>query len=275
MARMRTLLAAGLASALGVCGADGQAAAQTIDAQKAQAWLEQTFGITSERVVEAKPDALVVLRTIEPRPPSNFRVIVHFENFGPPDPLTPPSSDQEYLINCPSRRFHVERIESFSENGARGAQSTSFGPDLWGRAVPNSPEARVVSAVCGPVAPPQAEAKAEPPPSALPAVRNEAPPPAPAARPAPAPAPRPRSVRVQLFAGDDRATAQRFVEALPARLPAVAEVGSPEIVVASSGGRPIYRVQVAGFASAAEAARFCSAARAAGQDCFVPSDTQR
>ncbi len=69
--------------------------------------------------------------------------------------------------------------------------------------------------------------------------------------------------------------AQRFIEALPARLPAAASVGKPEIVAGSSGGLPIYRVQIAGFATPADAARFCMAARAAGQDCFVPPQTAR
>jgi hypothetical protein len=277
---MRTLLAAVLVSALMASGARGQ----IIDPDKAQAWLENTYGIKSERVAEATADELVALRTIEPRPPSDFHVIAHFETFMPPDPLTPPSSDREYLINCPSRRFHVDRIESFSEHGARGGQSTSFGPTVWGLAIPNSPDERIISAVCGPSA---AEVAIE-------AARSlgrgpEVPPPPP--QPAPSPAPKvavqspaargprpataarkppPGAARVQLYASPDRAAAQQAMAALPARLPAAAVVGRPEIVEGSSGGKPIYRVQLAGFASTADAARFCAAARAAGQDCFVP-----
>jgi hypothetical protein len=267
--------------------------AQTIDPDKAQAWLEKTYGIKSERVVLATPDALVTIRTIEPRPPSDFRLIAHFEDFGPPDPLTPPSSDREYLVNCPSRRFHVDRIESFSEHGARGGQSTSFGPTVWGLAIPNSPDEGIISAVCGPSAAElavqaarrlattapiqdQAPSSVAKPDRKPPVQRKRQPPPtsAPQSARATPPAPKPPvetgATRVQLFAGLDRSMAQRFIEALPSRLPATASVAKPEIVEGSAGGLPIYRVQIAGFASQAEAVRFCATARAAGQDCFVP-----
>jgi hypothetical protein len=287
------LLWATIASALRASGAFGQ----IIDPAKAQTWLEKTYGITSERVVEATPDALVTIRTIEPRPPSDFRLIAHFEDFGPPDPLTPPSSDREYLVNCPSRRFHVDRIESFSEHGSRGGQSTSFGPTVWGLAIPNSPDEGIISAVCGPSAAELAlqaarqlastPATQDPTPSSpakavrKPSVQTKRQPPTNAAaqdrKPSPAratPAPKPPAetgpTRVQLFAGLDRSMAQRFIEALPARLPATASVAKPEIVEGSSGGLTVYRVQIAGFASQAEAVRFCATARAAGQDCFVP-----
>lgn len=261
---------------------------QAIDPQKAQAWLEQRFGIKSERVVEATPDTLVALRSIEPRPPSNFHVIAHVEDFKPPDALTPPSMDEEYFINCPSRRFHVERIESFSQNGDQGAQSTSSGPSLWGKAIPNSPEERIVLAVCGPAAahgPVLAQAPVQgtqpsPAPVAAqrqpPSVRAKAPAPKPPARaiqPPPDLRLKPLAqgpARVQLFAGQDRTAALHFVEGLPPRLLVADGARRPEIVEAVSGGHPIYRVQIAGFASSEAAARFCSAARAAGQDCFVP-----
>ncbi len=288
------LLSAPILGAFWATSAVGQAA-PTLDPQKAQAWLDRTFGIKSERVVEATPDLLVALRSIESQPPSNFHVIAHFEDFGPPDPLTPPARDEEYFINCPSRRFHVERIENFSEHGDRGAQSTSAGPSVWGRAIRNSPDERIVLAVCGPVAGPvvaQAPAQAEQPQPALPVVRAKAPPSTRATPPAKKPAlaatqnlksaeirttPLAQNAalpRVQLFAGQDRVTAQRFADALPHRLPAMAGVGRPEVVQASSSGHPIYRVQIAGFPSMAAAARFCSAARAAGQDCFVPPEAR-
>jgi hypothetical protein len=256
------------------------ARAQAIDPDKAQAWLENTFGIRTVRVVEATPDELVTLKTIEPRPPSDFHVIVHLENFRPPDPLEPPSTEQEFFINCPSRRFHVERIESFSEHGARGAQSTSYGPTDWGRAIPNSPEERIVEGVCGPVAL-AGEVEPEPSPASLPELQAR--PPAPIATPRPlgqppaskpAVASRPGVARAQLFAGD-KAAARQFVKGLRARLPIMTTVAKPQIVEAPSGGHPVYRVQVSGFASPAEAARFCAAVRASGQDCFVPPDDQR
>ncbi len=298
---MKTPLAAFLLSVpiMGVLWADaalGQGAPSP-DPVKAQAWLERTFGIKSEKVVEATPNLLVTLRSIEAQPPSNFHVIAHFEDFGPPDPLTPPARDQEYFINCPSRRFHVERIENFSEHGNRGAQSTSSGPSLWGKAIRNSPDERIVLAVCGPVVAEgpvvaQAAPQAEPPQPPLPAVRAKAAPPARAAASTKKPPPlasqqqKPPDIRttplaqnaalprVQLFAGQDRAAAQHFADALPSRLPAMATVGRPEIVQASSAGHPIYRVQIPGFPSMAAAARFCSAARAVGQDCFVPPEAR-
>lgn len=295
---MRTPLAAFLLGAPILLGGAWAASAwgQTLDPGKAQAWLERTFGIKSERVVEATPDRLVALRSVEPRPPSNFHVIAHYEDFRPPDPLTPPSMDEEYFINCPSRRFHVERIENFSEHGDRGAQSSSSGPSLWGKAIRNSPDERIILAVCGPAASEaqvvaQAPPQAEPPERTAPPVQAKAPAAARAAgsvkRPPPAiqspKAPGIRTTplaqnatppRVQLFAAQDRVTAQHFVEALPRRLPAASGVGRPEIVAASSGGHPVYRVQIPGFASMADAARFCSAARAAGQDCFVPPEAR-
>ena len=267
------------------------------DPAKAQAWLERTFGIKSERVVEATPNLLVTLRSIQAQPPSNFHVIAHFEDFGPPDPLTPPARDEEYFINCPSRRFHVERIENFSEHGNRGAQSTSTGPSLWGKAIRNSPDERIVLAVCGPAAGEgpvvaQAVSPPEPPQPAPPAVRATAALPArtivPPKKQAPVTAQNQRVPdirttplaqnaalpRVQLFAGQDRAAAQHFANDLPRRLPAMAGVGRPEIVQASSAGHPIYRVQILGFPSMTAAARFCSAARAVGQDCFVPPEAR-
>jgi hypothetical protein len=293
------LCSATLLSAFWTTGALGQTAT-TLDPVKAKAWLEQRFGIKSEKVVEATPDLLVALRSIEPQPPSNFHVIAHFEDFGPPDPLTPPARDQEYFINCPSRRFHVERIENFSEHGDRGAQSTSAGPSTWGRAIHNSPDERIILAVCGPVVaegPVVAQASPQAVQPAPPAIRARTPPPvrtttpvkkpaAPAAQTLAAKTAKPSDIRttplaqnaalpgVQLFAGQDRAAAQQFADALPRRLPAAAGVGRPEIVQASSNGRPIYRVQIAGFASMAAAAQFCSAAKAAGQDCFVPPEAR-
>lgn len=293
---MRTPLAALLLSAPILLGGSWAASAQTPDPAKAQAWLERTFGIKSERVVEATPDRLVALRSVEARPPSNFHVIAHYEDFRPPDPLTPPSMDEEYFINCPSRRFHVERIESFSEHGDRGAQSSSTGPSLWGKAIRNSPDERIILAVCGPAAsevpvvaqaPPQADQQRTAPPvqaKAPAAARTIGPakkPPSPAVPGPKAPAIRTTPLaqnaappRVQLFAAQDRATAQHFVEALPRRLPAAARVGQPEIVAASSSGHPVYRVQIPGFASMTDAVRFCSAVRAAGQDCFVPPEAR-
>ena len=293
---MRTPLAAFLLSAFWATAALGQAA-PTLDPLKAQAWLERTFGIKSERVVEATPDLLVALRTIEPQPPSNFHVIAHFEDFGPPDPLTPPARDQEYFINCPSRRFHVERIENFSEHGNRGSQSSSSGPSVWGKAIRNSPDERIILAVCGAVAatgPVVAQAPVQPapsPPSAQagqglrpPPVRTAAsakkPPPLPTAKQKPQDirttplAQNAALPRVQLFAGQDRIAAQHFVDGLSRRLPGLTGVGRPEIVAATSNGRPVWRVQVAGFTSMADATRYCAAARAAGQDCFVPPEAR-
>ncbi|HEY4029686.1 MAG TPA: SPOR domain-containing protein [Caulobacteraceae bacterium] len=288
---MRAPLAALIGGLLWASGAWGQAAPPTIDPAKAKDWLERTFGIVSVKVVEATPDQLVTLRSIEPQPPSDFHAVAHIEDFRQGDVLTPPSSDEEYFINCPSRRFHVDRIESFSQNGARGSQSTTFGPTGWGKAVPNSTESRVIAAVCGPVVA-EAAAPAEPPPASRPTSVPKAAPttPTPSTTPSPAistPKPlaipaipaapfrerelsvKPGPARVQLFAGD-RQAAQRFVDDKARRLPAGAGGGKPEIVQATVNGRPVFRVQVAGFASAADAARYCSAVRSAGLDCFVP-----
>jgi hypothetical protein len=284
---MRAPLAAVLLAVLGAAAARGQ----TIDPDKAQAWLENTYGIKTERVAEATPDELVALRTIEPRPPSDFHVIAHFETFTASDPLTPPSSDREYLINCPSRRFHVDRIESFSEHGSRGGQSTTDGPAVWGLPVPNSASWRIIEAVCGPsaqelaleaerpVAPPPPLPRVTPPPVSPPAAAASEPNPALGIRPRIAIQPKPptpakpateaRPVRVQLFAGG-RGPALAIAAVLPARLRAVPGYRQPEVVEGVSGGRPLYRVQITGFASQADAARFCAAARGLGQDCFVP-----
>jgi hypothetical protein len=250
-------------------GAWGQTT--TIDPAKAKDWLEQTFGIVSVRVVKATPDELVTLRSLEQRSPSDFHAIVHLEDFHPLDPLSPPSSDQEFFINCPSRRFHVERIETFSQNGGRGSQATTFGPTAWGKPVPNSTEERVVAAVCGPVmaaAAVPAEPKTPPTP---PVIATPKPLTAAVGRPAArqaTPSPPSAPARVQLFAGVDRTAAQRFLDVATARLPPAAR--KPEIVEAITAGHPIFRVQIAGFASAAAAAHYCSAVKTAGLDCFVP-----
>jgi hypothetical protein len=124
------------------------AAPELTEVQKVEAWLQKSIGIAPERIVLLSPNVLVALKTIEPKPPSNFHLIVHFENFG--SSLEDPSSDREFFINCPSRRFHIDRIESFSEGGGQGVQTTSFGPSDWRKAWEGSQEARIISAVCDP-----------------------------------------------------------------------------------------------------------------------------
>jgi hypothetical protein len=263
--------------ALGTVALAALAAARTASADvagdnqaaKATAWLERTLGVRVERIIDLSERRLVALTRVEPQPPSNWRLTVHIETFGVSDPLIPASSDLQFFANCPSRRFHVERIENFTENGDRGGQSTTFGGSEWTEARAGSLEARIVDAVCAPrtaateIAPPEA-------PPVLPA-----PPPAP---PAAIAAASPRDVspanhasgraRVQLFAGATRDIAERFAAALPARAP-LANGRPVSVEPATVRGRMVYRVVLGGLPSDSDAARLCAQFKASGQDCFV------
>jgi cell division septation protein DedD len=165
---------------------------------------------------------------------------------------------------------------------------------VWGLALLNSPDERIIAGVCGPspaeIALRAARAQASDPqirdlppafvpaaaqPQAAPTVQPAKPPPVDAGPAAPRPTPKSGPARVQLFAGPERAAAQQFIDALSPRLLALAGGRRPEIVEATSSGRPVYRVQIAGFASPADAARFCAVAKASGQDCFVFSPPRR
>jgi hypothetical protein len=246
-------------------------------------WMKRTLDFQPERVVLVEPTRVVVLRSVTPEPPSNFKLIVHTENLGT-FAQAPGSSEIEFFVNCPSRRFHVERIETFTENGGRGVQSTSYGENGWFKALSGSTDDRVLSSVCGAETPQAPEPR--PPPR-----------PAPVAAPKPAPAPRPPppavapivapvvvsgvmappqapsgpagSVTVQLFAAAARPVAERFAKGLPDRLPGSERHGAVEIREGASGDHKVFRVLVGGFASAADATNFCVSLKNAKLDCFI------
>src|SRR6202012_2973785 len=127
-------------------------------------WLKRTLDFQPERVALVEPPRVVVLRSVPPEPPSNFKLIVHTENLGP-FAQAPGSSEIEFFVNCPSRRFHVERIETFTENGGRGVQSTRYGENGWFKALVGSTDDRVLSSVCGAETPEPPEPRPPPPPT--------------------------------------------------------------------------------------------------------------
>src|ERR1700754_2055301 len=45
-------------------------------------WMKRTLDFQPERVVLVEPTRVVVLRSVTPEPPSNFKLIVHTENLG-------------------------------------------------------------------------------------------------------------------------------------------------------------------------------------------------
>ena len=237
-------------------------------------WMKRTLDFQPERVVLIEPTRVVVLRSITALPPSNFKLVVHTENLGT-FAQAPGSSEIEFFVNCPSRRFHVERIETFTENGGRGVQATSYGEEGWFKALSGSTDDRVLSSVCG--APtPQAP---EPPPAPRPAPAAElkpaSPPPAPALKSGPFAAP-PKaspspagSVTVQLFAAAARPIAERFIKGLPQPLVGSGRHGAAEIQDGASGDRKVFRVVIGGFASTADATRFCASLKEAKLDCFI------
>jgi hypothetical protein len=242
-------------------------------------WMKRTLDFQPERVVLVEPTRVVVLRSITPQPPSNFKLVVHTENLGT-FAQAPGSSEIEFFVNCPSRRFHVERIETFTENGGRGVQSTSYGENGWFRALTGSTDDRVLSSVCGTAAAQAPEPRPTPPAPRPALVAAPKSPPAPASKPPPAvaattivPASTPPgpggNVTVQLFAAAARPVAEHFTKSLPGPLVGSGRHGVVEIQEGASGGRKVFRVVIGGFASTADAGSFCASLKDAKLDCFI------
>jgi outer membrane biosynthesis protein TonB len=154
---------------------------------------------------------------------------------------------------------------------------------------PEQPMARptepVVAAPLAPAAAPAPNATAlRPALPAAPAPAATTPAPAPKAAPAPAPVvtPPPKTASVpapttsaagaaavQIGAFSSQALADKGWNDAAAIAPGLAAGKGKRVERVPSGGGFLYRTQVTGFASRADASAFCSALKAAGKDCFV------
>jgi tetratricopeptide (TPR) repeat protein len=131
--------------------------------------------------------------------------------------------------------------------------------------VPNA----VSSSAPGPGAPPPA-----PMPASAPPPQAAAPPPAPMAATAPAPASSPApasdgSAMVQLASLNSQAAAEAQWSKLSAANPSLFGSRQPDIQSAVVNGKTYYRLRTGGFASKADAAKFCGEVSAAGSTCTL------
>jgi hypothetical protein len=99
--------------------------------------------------------------------------------------------------------------------------------------------------------------------------------PAPAAAPEPAPAPAAKAaaaggpVSVQIAASPSLPDAKGLLARFKARSPDLLSGLTTEVATVEVAGRTVHRALISGFATGAEAARFCEALKAHGQACFV------
>ncbi len=119
--------------------------------------------------------------------------------------------------------------------------------------------------------PPATQATAVPSPAAVAALPASVP--APAATPDTSPAPEPSPAMgghagVQIAALNSEDAAQSEWQKVSAKDPALFEGKSPDIVKVDVGGQTYYRLRIAGFASHADAAAFCTQLTAAGGPCI-------
>lgn len=195
-------------------------------------------------------------------------------------------------VDCANRRDRVVAMEVFAEPGLKGAPESRAVPGRWIQPSPQAYLADVLRAVCGgrkdagvqvaaldPSDAPVATAVPKRP-ALRPAIGMD-PPPAPAAKPAdpkpapPKPAPAPAksdatgargTPAVQVGALATRAAAEEAAKKAARQAPAGM---AARVEAATVDGRDVYRALVRGFASRADANRFCKAFMAAGGACFV------
>lgn len=124
----------------------------------------------------------------------------------------------------------------------------------------------IAAAPIAPVTPPLKGAVQPPAPKAAPKTIDQVLAQAPATKPAPAPAPAAGAASVQIGAFSSQAIADREWSAAAA----LAGGGKGKRVEAvDRNGSTLYRTQVTGFGSRAEASAFCDKLKASGKNCFV------
>ena len=134
-------------------------------------------------------------------------------------------------------------------------------------AVAPPPKPVVVASAAPPAA--KAAAPVAAPPKAAPAPAKPAAAPAKAAEPAPAAKPAAGGSFVQIGAVSSTALADKAWSDAAALAPGLAAGKGKNVEKVDRDGKTLYRVQVTGFASKADAAAFCDKLKAAGKDCFA------
>jgi hypothetical protein len=165
-------------------------------------------------------------------------------------------------------------------SGASDEGQTAMAPP------PEAPDPQALKAVEQKAKATAAPALASAPPATPPAAASAAPAAAPAAppvqpaTPAPAkptaaakgaPAPAGHSAQVQLAALPSEELARAEWQRLERKMPAVLNGHKPEVTRFERDGKIFWRLRTAGFASAADATRFCDEVKAKGASCAVAS----
>jgi hypothetical protein len=184
---------------------------------------------------------------------------------GPPQ-FTPPPEQPKARAEPPAPKVVVTQ--------APPAAAPSLRPSI--AAGPLAPAAPVQVAKAEP--PPKPAAKVEAKPAPAPAVKATTPPAKPtpakpeakATAPAPAPAAKSAGVAaVQIGAFSSQALADKGWSDATALAPGAAAGKGKSVEKVDKDGKTLFRTQVTGFASRAEAAAFCDKLKAAGKACFV------
>jgi hypothetical protein len=228
-------------------------------------WLLSVAKTDPSSVAAIEGGRVFSLAAVARMPPSNVRVTLRsdvLEGFGPGFDGGR-SSESEVFINCLSRRMHTEQIQTFTENGERGVQTTGFGSSDWSRPAPGSSLDAVVSAACDPAFRGPLVAQAEisaPRPQQTVVERIAGIAAAPASRIADP------SIQAQIFASRGADSADRVAAAARASVPEGLEL---QVVQAVVEGQRMYRVVVTGFADFAQAGAYCRQVTANAGACFA------
>lgn len=185
---------------------------------------------------------------------------------GPPQ-FTPPPEQPQARAEPPAPKVVVTQAPPAAPAGAAPALRPS---------IPASPPPAAASVqVAKAEPPPKPVAKAEAKPAPAPAAKAAATPPvkpAPAKPAAPAPAPAAKSTgvaAVQIGAFSSQALADKGWNDAAALAPGAAAGKGKSVEKVDKDGKTLFRTQVTGFASRAEATAFCDKLKAAGKACFV------
>jgi hypothetical protein len=265
------------------CAAHAQTPEQLARYRSLLAWLAGPAKLEPDSIVRIERWGVLAVTAKASSGPSNMNVTVRAETFPTfqTSPDNPASTESEVQINCPSRRAHTERIQSFTENGRGGSQSTGFGATGWEKPVQGSAMDSIVSAACDPKFQSPMKAFYDPGQAAAPPIQTPLiqPPPATTSAPSPPrraavaaphePAPPPSGASAQLSATVSEAAAKDLSRALMKTWRSAWPMVSVSVEPGKAGERFPWRVVARGFADAGEAAAYCKQLKAKGQDCFA------
>lgn len=251
-------------------------------------WIAQRTSISRRLILIVEPRAVVALASgISMGPGSVARAELREELIGP-DAKT--RSALFFVdLDCTTKRFRIAEREMFPLPDLKGAALTDPDPKAWAAVDEAAPIGKAWLAACtqGFVFPYAAQPVAASAPTPTPSKKSPVPPtqilagapaprtasrPAPAGTSAPAPAPTPAAggaYEAVLGAFAVKANAQAASEKVD-RVLAPALAGRRKALVAATvNGKALTVLTVSGFSSAADAASFCTAARAIHLDCVA------